>query len=117
MIVGGLPQPVDVLAPQMIVGRSGERVASWLAPWVSATVQGWIQPRSGRDNEVVASTSTLHGRAFLPVGVVLGAESRLRDAGGRVWRLDGPPLVKWGLTGPDHVEVDVVSVEVFDGTF
>lgn len=115
MIVGGLLREFEVLAPQPYVTRSGEEDVSWDAPGVVARVRGWIQPRSGDDDEPIKAASSLTGRAYLFPDAPVTTESRLRDDSGRVWRLSSPPAVKGTPFTADHIEVDVVSVEVAGG--
>lgn len=115
MIVGGLLREYEVLAPQPYITRSGERDVSWALPNVTGVVRGWIQPRTGRDDEPIRAMSALNGRAYLVPDALVTSESRLRDSEGRVWRLAAPPALKGNPFGPDHIEVDVVAVEVADG--
>lgn len=101
-----LTQSVEVLAAAVRTSRTGEDMPDWSQPTVVATVRGWVQPRSGGDEELTDDHVTGRARAYLMPDAPVTHANRLR-VGLTTWAVSGTPRPITTPRGEHHLEVDV----------
>lgn len=111
--------PARLLALDVVVIRAAQvadRYGQTTEDWATATRTTWpragaYEPTTGREVEDAGrDTETSTARLWLSPDVDVTGRDRL-EVGGTVWRVDGPPLLRYSRTGPHHLELRLVAAK------
>lgn len=110
MLPNMLIQRVWVLRGQRSVNRAGDEFIDWSLPPVRTANSGWVTWLRSSDDETLGGTRRGSIQVFFQPWVEVSATDRL-EWNGRLFRVDGPPLDRYTVSGPHHREVRASLLE------